>query len=79
MKFSTAAVLAFASLAAVAQAATLDDIKKRGSIRLGYSETSVPFSYKNKAGEPAGYSIELCKSVVEGEGVAANVADMKTE
>ncbi|HUL94642.1 MAG TPA: amino acid ABC transporter substrate-binding protein [Usitatibacter sp.] len=79
MKFSTAIVLAFAGFAAVSQAGTLDDIKKRGTIRLGYSETSVPFSFKSKAGEPAGYSVELCKRVAAGVARAAAIDNLKTE
>lgn len=79
MKLSTAAVLAFTGFAALAQAGTLDEVKKRGSIRLGYSETSVPFAFKNKAGEPAGYSVELCKRIAAGVARAINVPDLKAE
>ena len=50
-----------AAFAAGAQ--TLADVKKRGALRIGYSETSVPFSFKDKDGEPGGYSVELCKRV----------------
>ena len=57
---SFAAALLFAS---VASAQSLADIKKKGTIRLGYSETSVPFSYKNKEGAVGGYSTEICARV----------------
>ena len=73
------AAIATALFVAGAHAGTLDDIKKRGTIRLGYSETSVPFSYKNKAGEAAGYSVELCKRIAVGVGRAINASDLKTE
>ncbi len=63
MKRSIAAVAALLCLAFAAQAQTLADVKKRGALRIGYSETSVPFSFKDKDGEPAGYSVELCKRV----------------
>ena len=63
MKRSIAAVAALLCLAFAAQAQTLADVKKRGAVRIGYSETSVPFSFKDKDGEPAGYSVELCKRV----------------
>ena len=73
------AAIAAALFVAGAHAGTLDDIKKRGTIRLGYSETSVPFAFKNKAGEAAGYSVELCKRIAVGVGRAINAADLKTE
>src|SRR5258706_6889714 len=63
LKRSIAAVAALLCLAFAAQAQTLADVKKRGAVRIGYSETSVPFSFKDKDGEPAGYSVELCKRV----------------
>lgn len=50
--------------APLAQAGTLDDIRERGTIRLGYSESKAPFSFKAKDdGQPAGFSVELCKRV----------------
>lgn len=44
---------------------TLKKIKDRGEIAIGYREASVPFSYLNQAGEPEGYTIELCMRIVE--------------
>jgi glutamate/aspartate transport system substrate-binding protein len=56
--------LAALCCATALQAATLDDIRERGSIRLGYSETKAPFSFKARDdGQPAGYSVDLCKCV----------------
>ena len=42
---------------------TLKKIKDSGTITLGYREQSVPFSFKGNDGTPAGYSVDLCKSV----------------
>ena len=42
---------------------TLSAISQSQSIKLGYREDSAPFSYKSPAGQPAGYSVELCKRV----------------
>src|SRR4030095_128431 len=42
---------------------TLKKIKDSGTITLGYREQSVPFSFKGSDGTPAGYSVDLCKSV----------------
>ena len=80
MKRFALAGLALAFLAAAAQAGTLDDIKKRGTIRLGYSETSPPFSFKStQSGEASGYSVELCKRVAAGVAQLTKVPGLKTE
>jgi glutamate/aspartate transport system substrate-binding protein len=44
---------------------TLKQVKSTGSITLGYRESSIPFSYLTKGGVPIGYSIDLCKEVVD--------------
>ena len=43
---------------------TLKKIKDNKIVTLGYRESSIPFSYVNKIGEPVGYSIDLCNQVV---------------
>jgi ABC-type amino acid transport substrate-binding protein len=53
-------------LTAVAAAAqeirpTLDKIRETGSIDLGYREAAAPFSFLDKDGKPAGYSVDLCQ------------------
>lgn len=45
---------------------TLSKIRQSGTIALGYREAAVPFSYLNEQKQPAGFSIDLCKRVVEG-------------
>ena len=44
---------------------TLAKVRQTGSIQLGYRESSIPFSYRSAGGEPIGYSIDLCKLVVD--------------
>ena len=44
---------------------TLKKIKDSKTVSLGYRESSIPFSYVNKVGEPIGYSIDLCNAVVD--------------
>ena len=48
----------------------------RRASTLGYRESSVPFSYLSARGEPIGYSIELCRLLVEaiGEAVGRELA-----
>ena len=44
---------------------TLKSIRDSATIKLGYRESSLPFSYLNKVKQPIGYSIDLCREVVE--------------
>src|SRR5215472_4619743 len=44
---------------------TLKKVKDSGAITLGYRESSLPFSYINTRQQPIGYSIDLCREVVE--------------
>jgi glutamate/aspartate transport system substrate-binding protein len=43
----------------------LKKIHDAGEISIGYRESSVPFSYLDDKQEPIGYSIDLCKGIVE--------------
>ena len=44
---------------------TLRKVRESGSITLAYRSASIPFSYLSPRGEPIGYSIDLCKLLVE--------------
>jgi glutamate/aspartate transport system substrate-binding protein len=44
---------------------TLEKFKETGVVRLGYRETSRPFSFVGGDGQPAGYSVDLCLKIVE--------------
>jgi ABC-type amino acid transport substrate-binding protein len=48
-----------------APATTLDKIRASKTILLGYRDSSVPFSFVDQNKQPAGYSVDLCKAVVE--------------
>jgi ABC-type amino acid transport substrate-binding protein len=48
-----------------AAAATLDRIRDNGVIKLGYRQDSAPFSFADPDGLPAGYTVEICKAVVD--------------
>jgi ABC-type amino acid transport substrate-binding protein len=43
---------------------TLSQIKKTGTIKIGYRQDQPPMSSLGKDGMPAGYSIDLCKLIV---------------
>ena len=66
----TGALIAPLLLAALTDASaqeltgTLKKIKDSKTVTLGYRESSIPFSYVNKPGEPIGYSIDLCNEVL---------------
>jgi ABC-type amino acid transport substrate-binding protein len=50
-------------LAASAQAQTLERVRDTGTFKIGYREDAAPFSFRNTLGEPAGFSVELCRLI----------------
>ena len=58
---------------------TLANIKRTHVVRLGYRESSPPFSFLDQANRPIGYSLELCEAIVDEIGVAVDDADLKIE
>src|SRR5579864_8362850 len=58
---------------------TLADIKSRHAVRLGYRESSPPFSFLDQANRPIGYSLELCEAVVEEIGVEVDEPNLKID
>jgi ABC-type amino acid transport substrate-binding protein len=51
--------------AAEAFSGTLLKARRSGTVTIAHRESSVPFSYLNTRGEPIGYSIELCRALVD--------------
>jgi glutamate/aspartate transport system substrate-binding protein len=58
---------------------TLANIKKTHVVRLGYRESSPPFSFMDPSNRPIGYSLELCEAIVEEIGVEVDDANLKIE
>jgi glutamate/aspartate transport system substrate-binding protein len=56
---------------------TLKKIHDSGTITLGYRESSLPFSYLNKRQQPIGYSIDLCREIVEETATELDGMDIK--
>ena len=52
---------------------TLKTINDRGTILIGVREASVPFSFRDKAGQPVGLSVDLCHGIAEDAAAALNV------
>jgi glutamate/aspartate transport system substrate-binding protein len=44
---------------------TLAKVRSAGYVTIAHRESSIPFSYLSKVGEPIGYSIELCRRLVD--------------
>src|SRR5216684_1320728 len=58
---------------------TLANIKRTHAVRLGYRESSPPFSFLDQANRPIGYSLELCEAIVEEIGVEVDDANLRIE
>ena len=58
---------------------TLANMKKTKVVRLGYRESSPPFSFLDHSNRPIGYSLELCEAIVEEIGVEVDDANLKIE
>ncbi|RYF66987.1 MAG: amino acid ABC transporter substrate-binding protein, partial [Comamonadaceae bacterium] len=61
---------ALGATAALAQNATvvtgtLAKVRTSGAVTIGYRVSSIPFSYLSARKEPIGYSVELCKQLVD--------------
>src|SRR5882724_12042605 len=58
---------------------TLANIKRTHTVRLGYREASLPFSFLDQSNRPIGYSLELCEAIVDEIGVEVDDANLKIE
>ena len=58
---------------------TLAAIKSSHVVRLGFRESSPPFSFLDQANRPIGYSLELCAAVVDEIGIAVDDANLRIE
>jgi glutamate/aspartate transport system substrate-binding protein len=83
--FASAAMVLLIGNAAVAQdiaverlGGTLAKARNSGVITLGYREASFPFSYLDADHQPLGYSLDLCKSIVEAMARAIDVPQLRT-
>ena len=75
----TALAAVLAALPALAQGGpdTLAKIRTAKQINVAFSGDSLPFSYVETDNKPAGYSIELCRKVIDHLGRAVGVPDLK--
>src|SRR5262249_24874010 len=55
---------------------TLKKVKEAGTFTIGYRESSLPLSYLDDKLQPVGFSIELCKHVVDAVKAKLGLADL---
>lgn len=67
------------AVAAQALDGTLKKIKSTGVIRVGYRESSAPFSFMGPEGKPVGYSIDLCDRVARAVQAELKLANLKVQ
>jgi ABC-type amino acid transport substrate-binding protein len=73
------ALIAAPAAASEAREGTLRKIKDSGTITIGFRETARPFSFRDTAGEPAGYSVDMCRRIVPAVARALGVATLKVK
>ena len=70
MKIILAAIAMIACVGSAARAepleGTLKTIQQTKTIRLGYHESSIPFSYLDASKQPAGFTVDICSRVANG-------------
>jgi len=69
------AVALLSGASAMAQG-TLDRIRERGELRIGYRADARPLSFEEN-GAPAGYSVDLCRRIAAGIGEQLRMPAMK--
>ena len=73
LSFAVGAVLALGS----AHAGTLDHVRQDKTLRIAFREDAPPFSFTDDAGLPAGFMVDLCRSVAKHIGEQLNINDLK--
>ena len=79
------AALAQADASPTIVTGTLAKVRESGTITIGHRVSSIPFSYLSPRGEPIGYSIDLCKLLVDaigeelGRGIAIKYVPVTSE
>jgi glutamate/aspartate transport system substrate-binding protein len=58
---------------------TLNAIAQTHTVRLGYRESSPPFSFLDASNRPIGYSLELCEAIVEQIGTEVDDPNLKID
>ena len=75
----TIVVLATSFFVSSAFAGTLERVRDTGVFKIGYREDAAPYAFKNAIGEPAGYSVDLCRAVAVALKKTLNLDDISIE
>jgi glutamate/aspartate transport system substrate-binding protein len=77
----SAAIITIAALTSMSAHADgrLDNIKSTNTIRLGFRDASVPFSYLDDNQKPIGYSMDICAGIVKAVAKAVGSSNLKVE
>ena len=62
-----------------AGAGTLDGVRARGKLVLGYYPDAQPMSYRDRSGNPAGYAVALCRQVADEVKTELGVSQLAVE
>ena len=65
--------------AARALTGVLKRIKASGTVRLGYRQDAIPFSFEGPGSRPYGYSLDLCHAIVDDLARTVGVASLRIE
>jgi len=71
--------LAVGLASGAASAGTLERIRERGVLRLGYLAAAAPFSDRGEDGKPVGYAVALCERVVSDLRQSTGIAALRAE
>lgn len=71
------ALVAACAVAAEPAGETLKAIKARNAVVIGFLTDAFPMSFVDKEGQPAGYSIDLCRAIAEDVAKAAGLDSVK--
>lgn len=77
--FSLLVVLVVPALAQAAAGDTLAKVAERGRFIVGYVPDAAPMSFRNQDGQPAGYSIELCRVIASAVKNRLGLEDLPVE
>jgi ABC-type amino acid transport substrate-binding protein len=61
-----------------AASGTIDRLRQDKTLRIAYREDAPPFSFKDAIGEPAGFMVDLCRSIAKDLTAELNLSDLKT-
>ena len=75
LSFAAGAALALGS----ADAGTLDKVRQEKTLRIAFRADAPPFSFTDEAGLPAGFMVDLCRSVAKHIGEQLNTNDLKVD